>query len=230
MDISKQFSFSDFLAYFFPGAFATLGLYLIFLLSPSQDTFSNFTLDFTTGIAFLILSYIVGVILSGFSSGLVKQIEKLTKYKNPQDVIPDDLFPLEVIQRYKSMMNINKDETFHWTRNHFRLCRSFVFHTMPVVAQKVQRHADLGLFRRNLVVPLIIWGLAGIFWGISNLLQGFASWGSLLIILSALFSWLSINSAITRLHNSNYVETRDVLLGFIVGYNLGLQNKSSKSP
>lgn len=224
-DLSKQFSFADFMAYFFPGAFATVGVYLFLLLSPGQKTFSNFTLDFTTGIAFLVLSYIVGVIFSGFSSGIVKQIEKMTKYKNPQDILPDDLFPLEVIKRYKAMMNINTEETVQWTRNHFRLCRSFVSHTMPSIAQKVQRHADLGLFRRNLVVPLIIWGATGVYWGVSNIMQGFISWGISVIIFSVVFTWLSINTNINRLHNSNYVETRDVLLGFIVGSKLDVTKK-----
>lgn len=230
MDISKQFSLADFLAYFFPGAFAILGIYLLFLLSPVQSTINNYSLDFTSSIVLIILSYIAGVILSSFSSGVVKKIEKVTKYKNYHEVLPDELFPREVIKRYKAMMNIGKGEEIHWTRNHFRICRSFVIHTMPALAPKIERHADLGLFRRNLVVPLIIWAFTGIYWGVSIILQGFIVWGIIVIIFSAMFSWLTISTTINRMHNSNYIETRDVLLGFIIAYNLvDLPDKSNKS-
>jgi hypothetical protein len=80
MDISKQFSFTDFLAYLFPGIVSVLGIYFLLLLSPAENLLGKVPLDITTGILFLVISYVVGVIFSGFSSNLVKLIEKLQKY------------------------------------------------------------------------------------------------------------------------------------------------------
>jgi len=54
MDLSKQFSLTDFLAYFFPGVFAAVGLYLLIRLTPIQTAL--IPPDITTGIVFLTIS------------------------------------------------------------------------------------------------------------------------------------------------------------------------------
>jgi len=68
MDISKQFSFTDFLAYFFPGIISGLGIYFLLILTPAQHLLSKVSLDITTGILFVVFSYVIGVVISGFSS------------------------------------------------------------------------------------------------------------------------------------------------------------------
>jgi hypothetical protein len=226
MDISKQFSFTDFLAYFFPGAFATVGLYFLVLLSPVQRYFESITLDITTGLFFLILSYIIGVICSGLSSGVVKQIERLKHYHDIHSTIPDDIFPEEIINGYKKIMGISTKENIKWTNSHYRMCLSFVAEKMPFLAQRIDRQRNVALFRRNLVFPLIVWAIAGIGWGIWNIFQGSIGWGLTLSIFSLLASVFSIVETVNRMHHGIGVEVRETLSAFLTGCKLGVFNKS----
>lgn len=50
MDVSKQFSFTDFLAYLFPGIMSIFGIYFLLMLSPAYHLLSQTSLDITTGI------------------------------------------------------------------------------------------------------------------------------------------------------------------------------------
>ncbi len=229
MDISKQFSLTDFLAYFFPGAFATVGIYFLMQLTPAKELLTISSLDITTGISFLIASYIVGVILSGFSFRLVKWVEKLTRYKSPHKFLPPDLFPDEILKAFRDVFDTEKEVNFSWTSNHYRLCRSLVIVKMPILAPRIARQDDMALFRRNLVFPLIIWAAVGIGWGIWNITNGAGDWGAVIIILSLLISFLVLQITIQRLHNSRETETRETLLGFLAGYKTGIFSEAKKS-
>jgi hypothetical protein len=60
------------MAYLFPGTVGALGIYLLLLLTPLADTLIAIPKDLAAGVVFLGLSYIIGVILSGFSEiGLI---------------------------------------------------------------------------------------------------------------------------------------------------------------
>jgi len=226
MDLSKEFSFTDFLAYFFPGAFASVGLYLLLLLSPAQTTLASINLDITTAFIFLIFSYIIGVILSGFSSAVVKRIEKLKKHKDCHGVIPMDLFPDEIINGFNDVMGISKDEKINWSHAHYRICLMLVSEKLPSLAQRVHRQRNVALFRRNLVFPLIIWAITGVGWGAWNITQGQIWWGISLIIFSLFISGISINETVNRMHHGETVEVRETLSGFITGYKLGVFTKA----
>jgi hypothetical protein len=226
MDLSKQFSFTDFLAYFFPGSFAALGLYLLLLLSPLQKYLAGVSFDITTGLVFLIFSYIIGVILSPFSSGVVKFFEKSRKFKSSQNVIPSDLFPDEILKGFREIMGIAKDEKIMWSRSHYRVCLMLVTEKMPLVAQRVDRQRNVALFRRNLISPLIVWGLTGSSWGIWHLKQSFINWGISLIIGSVLLTVILVGVTINRMHDGEKTETRETLSGFLAGYKLGVFTKA----
>ena len=229
MDISKQFSLTDFLAYFFPGAFATAGIYCLTQLTPAKIFITISALDITTGISFLIASYIIGVILSSFSFSIVKLVEKFTRYKNPQITLPLDLFPNEILKAFRDVFGIEKEVNFTWTKNHYRLCRSLVVAKIPILAPRIARLDDMALFRRNLIFPLLIWAAVGIGWGIVNFNSGVRDWAIIAIIFSLLFSLLVIKLTIQRMHNSINAETRETLLGFLAGYKTGAFSESKKS-
>jgi hypothetical protein len=226
MDLSKQFTFTDILAYFFPGAFAAIGLFLLLLLSPAQKTLASINLDITTGFIFLIFSYIIGVILSSFSSLAVKRIEKLMKHKDVHGSIPSDLFPNDIVGGFKDVMGISKDTPINWSNAHYRVCLMLVMDKMPSLAQRIDRQRNIALFRRNLVFPLIIWAINGIGWGIWNTINGPLSWGILLIIGSIVASGVCIRETVTRMHHGESVEVRETLSGFIAGYKLGIFTKT----
>ncbi|SRR6266498_968132 len=226
MDISKQFSLTDFLAYFFPGAFTITGIYSLILLTPVQTTFNSISLDITTGIAFLAASYVIGIIGSGLSRDTVKLIEKATKYKNMDKTIRSDTFPEEVVKIFQELTGISKKENISWSFNHYLLCRSFVVEKMPAVAQRLERLNDLALFRRNLILPILIWMVAGIGWGTLTVSNGIREWGLLLIILSMVLSLLAVGSTVKRMHITIEREKQYMFLSFIVGYKMGLFDKS----
>ena len=229
MDISKQFSLTDFLAYFFPGAFATVGVYFLAQLTSAKTFFTVSSLDITTGISFLIASYIIGVIFSGLSFGAVKWIEKFTRYKSPQTSLPLDLFPNEIHRAFRDVFGIEKESKFIWTKNHYRLCRSLVISKMPILAPRIARQDDMALFRRNLVFPMFIWSAVGIGWGILNFSQGVRNQGTAVIVFSFLFSFFIIKITIERMHNSINAETRETMLGFLAGYKTGVFDKPKMS-
>ncbi len=225
MDLSKQFSFTDFLAYFFPGAVAVVGLYLLLLLSPLQEYLVDVPFDITTGLVFLIFSYIIGVILSPFSSRVVRFFEKLSKFKSSQNVIPSDLFPDEITKGFREIMGFAKDEKINWSRSHYRICLMLITEKMPLTAQRIDRQRNIALFRRNLISPLIIWGLTGISWGMWYLNQNIFEWGISLIIGSLLLTAILVGVTISRMHDGEKTETRETLSGFLAGYKLGVFTK-----
>lgn len=225
MDLSKQFSFTDFLAYFFPGAFAVVGIYLLLLLSPAQVYLANLNLDITTGLVFLIFSYIIGVILSSSSSAILKRIEKLLKYQDQHNFIPSHLFPDEVMSAFREVMELPKDKEIKWTYIHYQICLALILEKMPSSAQHIERQRNIALFRRNLISPLIIWGITGIVWGINEVLLGIVGWGWVFIVISLILSWVSTVSTVKRMHHGVRVEIRETLSAFLAGYKLGVFSK-----
>jgi hypothetical protein len=67
MDAFNRFSFEDFLAYLFPGAIGTLGLFLLLMPTPLRAILMRLSLDISMGILLLIWSYAFGLILAGLS-------------------------------------------------------------------------------------------------------------------------------------------------------------------
>jgi hypothetical protein len=229
MDISKQFSLTDFLAYFFPGVFASVGMYLLILLTPAKVLVTMTAPDVTMSFVFLVLSYIIGVIFSGFSNGIAKWIEKVTHYKNPHSSLPPAMLTDDILMAFCDIVGVADEKDFVWTKNHFHLCRSIVIEKMPAIAPRISRHSDMALFRRNLVFPLLVWALVGISWGIWSVNNGIFIWGTALIILSLIVSFVTIKVTIQRMHNSKETETRETLMGFLAGCKTGVISKTNKS-
>ncbi|HXQ36189.1 MAG TPA: hypothetical protein VN843_19395 [Anaerolineales bacterium] len=215
MDLSKQFSLTDFLAYFFPGLFAVVGLYLLILLTPIQTAL--IPADITTGIVFLAISYVVGIVLSGFSEWIEKTIERNTRQSIPIDGFQDD-----VVTAFNDIFDKNTSETMQWSQTHFFLCRSLILEKMPAIAQVILRQSSLRQLRRNLLLPIIIWLLAGIAWGTWNTLNGHRLWGFLVVVLSIIVSTVSYLVTVARMRQNEEREVREVLTAFLVGYRTGL--------
>jgi uncharacterized membrane protein YjfL (UPF0719 family) len=229
MDITKQFSLTDFLSYFFPGVFATVGIYFLLQLTPLKSTLTISSPDVATGVSFLVISYIIGIISAGFSDGLVKQVDKFTKYKSPQKYLPNDIFPDEIQKAFTDVFDTEKEAKFTWTNNHYRLCRSLVIVKLPALAPRIGRLDDMTQLRRNLVFPLLIWAIAGISWGVWYFNNGLINWGISVVILSLTFFFFVTRIIIQRMRHNRDVETRETLLGFLAGYKTGIFSETEKS-
>ena len=227
MDLSKQFSLTDFLAYFFPGLFATIGIYLLLFLTPVQATLASISADLITGAIFLALSYIMGVILSGFSMTIVTWISKAQKRKNPRgSLLAVELFQDDVRETFKDIFGIVKaEEKPQWSKIHFYLCRSLILDRMPAVAQRAERQSSLRQLRGNLILPIFIWVVNGIGWGIRSVNNGTLAWGISLISFSVIIGFISLKATITRMYNNEEREIREILTGFLAGYKVGVFDK-----
>ena len=179
MDISNHFSLADFLAYLFPGIFGTMGIYSLLMLTPLSQSLINIPTDLTTGILFLGLSYILGVVLSGFTEIFTSQF----RYKT----IPLVGFEEEIEKAFKIIFDVKKLDG--WTRAHFYLCRSLVFEYMPNAFQTIQRQSGLRQLRMNMLPSTLIWILAGIGWGWRIINDGMRQWGIKLISFRQFFGY-----------------------------------------
>jgi hypothetical protein len=224
MDLSKQFSLADFLAYFFPGLFATIGIFLLLLVTPVQSTLASISTDFITGAIFLALSYVVGVIISGFSMNMVNWISRAQNHENPRgSLLPVQEFQDEVSEAFKDIFGKEKaKDKAQWSKTHFYMCRSLILDKMPAVAQRAERQSSLRQLRGNLILPIFIWIMDGIGWGISSIKNGVLPWGVSLVIFSVLLGFITLKITLTRMYNNEVREIREVLTGFLAGYRTGV--------
>ncbi|HSB01667.1 MAG TPA: hypothetical protein VLE49_13535 [Anaerolineales bacterium] len=230
MDIGNRFSLEDFLAYFFPGVIAASGVYALLLLTPLKSSLALLSADITTGIIFLVLSYIAGILLSGFSEIAFRFYDTRRKAQSQKDAIPlqDDL-RRAIIEAYKDIFKISKGVKFEWSKDRFYVCRSLVFETMPSVLPPIQRQSSLRQLRMNLLPSLLIWFGAGLGWGIRELLSNDFLWGITLMVVSAVLFFAVTATTVNRMRSNDWREVREVLTAFLAGYETGaFENKEKK--
>lgn len=216
MDIGNRFSLEDFLAYFFPGVTGSLGIYILFQLSPLSKRIPSLSTDIATGIIFFVLSYIVGVIFSGFSELI------FAKVKSYKEVIPlhDDLRKI-ILQAFTDTFKTSKGKKPEWSRDHFYMCRSFVYENMPNILPLIQRQSSLRQLRISLMPGLFIWFLAGIVWGIQEIAKNAVSEGVAIVITSSFLFVIITMMTVNRARSNEWREVREVLTAFGAGYKKG---------
>jgi hypothetical protein len=227
MDFSNRFSLVDFLAYLFPGVVATLGLYILLLLTPLKDMLRHLSADLATGILFLIVSFILGVVFSGFS-------EIAIKWREPEDrariksSIPLVNFENDIVSAFRDILKPNQENAAQWSKEQFYLCRSLVIERMPNCAQLIQRQIGLRQLRMNLAFPMIIWFFAGLGWGIHQISNSEYFWGVILIAVSVSFVIPAFIMILNRMDSNERREVREVLSAFLAGYRMGIFDKVNK--
>lgn len=218
----------DFLAYLFPGILATLGIFLLLLLTPLNTTLVDIPPDLAAGILFSALSYIVGVILSGFSEFVARawRIRRRDELKG-RIVLPE--FQNEIIQAFNNLFNATRESKSEWSLTHFYICRSLVFEYMPTVAQVIQRQNSLRQLRTNMILPIMIWLCVGLGWGIHDTINNELVWGTILIVSSVVLSVLIVWMLVNRMNDHEEREARETLTAFLAGYKVGTFSKSKPS-
>ena len=213
MDIGNRFSLEDFLAYFFPGVTASLGIYILIQITSVSNSLLSLTADITTGIIFFVLSYILGVIVSSFAEIL------FSKIKSHKDVIPlNDELKKITIATFRDFFKVPKDTKIEWSRDHFYLCRSVVYERVPNVLPFLQRQSSLRQLRISLIPTLFIWLLVGIVWGIQNIMDSYIIIGSITIVSSILIFIAITLITINRARSNEWREVREVLTAFSASY------------
>jgi hypothetical protein len=215
MELGEQFSLEDFLAYFFPGVLATVGVFVTLLFT--HISFPEPLKDFALVIFLILLSvsYSVGVLLSGFS-------EKWFRNTNIKGNIPEriKMFENEIKEAFKKTFELKNPE-LDWGPEYYYLCRSIVLENMPNIAPFIHRQIALRQLRMNLFIPLMIWIIDGILFGIKAAREWTAwdkAWGIGLIGGLILLGWAIKNNLKDRMDNNEYREVREVLTSFLAGY------------
>lgn len=222
MDISNRFSLEDFLAYFFPGITGTLGLYVLLLLTPLRNTLTALPTDIATGVILLIVSFVNGIILSGFAEVVYR---RFSRQRGIKDSIPLQEARDEIVEAFKVVFGIPKESTFQWSRVHFYLCRSLVWEFMPNATQMIQRQSGLRQLRMNLLASFVVWFFTGIGWGIWNVANQVVGWGIALIVVSCLLLFVVASVTVDRMRSNEWREVREVLTAFLAGYKTGRFNR-----
>jgi hypothetical protein len=214
MDIINRFSIEDFLAYLFPGMIGTLGICILLLLTPIKDPLLAFPTDITTGIVFLVLSYIIGILLSGL-------VERRLGGPLKEPILLHDDIKRAVIEAYKDTFKISKETQMEWPTDYYYSCRSLVVETMPNALPSFQRQSGLRQLRMNIIPSLCIWLVAGMGWGIWGLINNQLVWGSALIVVSIGLFWWMATTTIDRMNHNQKRAVREVMTAFLAGYVTG---------
>ena len=205
MDIGNRFSLEDFLAYFFPGVTAALGIYVLINMTSPNTSLPSLTDDITAGVIFFVLSYVLGVIFSSFAELL------FSKVKSYKEIIPlNDELKSIIIAAFKNIFAVPQNKEVQWSRDHFYLCRSVVLARIPGALPSIQRQSSLRQLRISLVPTLFIWLLVGIVWGTQIILDRSLLFGSVIIVLSIVMFIAVVMMTINRARSNEWREVREV--------------------
>ncbi len=156
---TSQFSLADFLAYLFPG-YVFLGAIICILVSFNIIKISE--VNIFVGFVSLAFAYSLGVLASRSVFYIIK-INKslLAKIENPMQ----NKYLIDMKNEIRGAFNkcFNKDlGEDKFTVNHFYLIRSFVLHHSLKIYLISDRQNSLYQIRKNLVIPVVFWGIAGL--------------------------------------------------------------------
>ena len=216
MDIGNRFSLEDFLAYFFPGVTAALGIYVLIHMTAGNASLPSLTDDIAAGVIFLVLSYVLGVLFSSVAELL------FSKMKSYKEVIPlsDELKSI-IIAAFRDTFAVPQNKEVQWSRDHFYLCRSVVSGRMPSILPSIQRQSSLRQLRISLVPTLFVWLLVGIVWGVQNILDKSFLFGSIIIVISVIIFIAVVMMTVNRARSNEWREVREVLTAFGASYKEG---------
>lgn len=248
MEVLSLFTIADFLAYLFPGALSLSGIYAILLLTPIQNVLPP-PKDIGVGgaIVLLFLSYITGVLVATVTDTFFRERPKSLRRKlNKGNIqINDDKLMIEVMEAFNDTMLTKKGATpakrkkvsvpLEWNEYYYYVCRSLVTEAMPRAAASGLREGAYRQLRMNLIGSIVIWGVAGILWGLVLLIQVDSiylinskniviekEWSISLISLSILLPAYLISKLLTMMDKHERREVREILTTFLSGYKIGI--------
>jgi len=226
MEIGSQFSLEDFLAYFFPGILSTIGLFVLLLYTPIQVTELIDEFALVIFLVLLSVSYSIGVLFAGIS-------EKLFRKSDIKNIFPKRLakYENEMVEAFRSTYELG-DKEIVWGSDTYYLCRSLVFEKMPSAGLFIHRQIALRQLRMNLFIPLVIWMINGIIFGLVVILQWQQwnkLWGILLIFLLVILTPVIWKNLKDRMDSNEEREVREVISAFLAGFHSNSLKKTSIS-
>jgi len=209
-DFLAKFSFQDILAYFLPGTATTLGVYVLFS-ELNLFELPSLEADIFTGILFFLVSFIVGITLSGVSRPIVNFFYWLKKKERPENLIP-----MEPKYKLKEALSekLNIEFTEDWNEEYYLFCRIMVKELLPSSFSYSYRQEGLRLMRTYMLFPVLLWTTIGLIHGINDFRD--LKWnGVVLMVLSLLLGGLLLLNIWNRMHKNKERAIKNVLVSFI---------------
>jgi hypothetical protein len=221
-NVLSRFSFADFATYFLPGLLLEAGIVAVLRLTRFKSLIDEgVTADITTIAIGLVTAYALGVLLTGTSDKLVPPLYvmfRFSRYEDPRlSVQPPDLHDA-VTASFQSLFNVKL--AARWSPTHFYLVRSAVYERMAHATSESLRQNALMRLRENLLIPVIIWCVAG------GLLVGLTFAGSVWSTVTVtggtiLISYVILGRTACRAVDNRRREIREICTAFVAGCALG---------
>jgi prepilin signal peptidase PulO-like enzyme (type II secretory pathway) len=249
MQILNAFSIADLLAYLFPGILSLSGIYLILFLTPFRPLL-KLPQDVGTSLVFLVISYIIGVLISTITDMIFREHRRSIRRKQNKGTIQihDEKLKEAVVSAFNDLF-LNQRETGskkisqpavikEWNEDHYYICRSLVTELMPKAAASGLREGAYRQLRMNLAGSVAIWGVAGVLWGSKflsepNFLNEITGTNILInnvwaiaLIISSIIACSYLIAILRRLMDKHEQrEVREILTSFLAGYKMGIFQK-----
>jgi len=222
------------------------------LLTPLQY-FIKPPQDIGAWLAFLVVSYIFGVLLSTITDIFFRFRPKSTRRKQNKGNIQihDEKLKKAVFLAFnelvldqrvpaskKTKQPIDDSE---WNESYYYVCRSLVTELMPRAGVSGFREGAYRQLRMNLIGSIVIWGLAGILWGLTLLFQANNAyqinensvfigkeWAWILITVSIVIPPYLISNLRKLMDKHEQREVREVLTAFLAGFKTGIFDSREK--
>src|SRR5207247_526158 len=94
--------------------------------------------------------------------------------------------------------------------------------------QVIERQNGLRQLRMNIIVPVAIWCMAILLWGIHAMRNGPIPWGIVMIVGAVALPYPVIRVILNRMSSNEEREVREVLTAFLAGHKTGLFNGGSR--
>ncbi|GJM33177.1 MAG: hypothetical protein DHS20C18_21780 [Saprospiraceae bacterium] len=210
-DFFGKFSFQDILGYFLPGIAVTLGFY-VFLYQVELFPIPNIEPDIFTGILFFLISFTVGITLSGVSHPIVKFIYWLKKKDKPENSIPLKKSKDKLKQVLSSKLGLDSIED--WDEEYYIFCNIMVKELLPNSFVFSYRQESLRIMRTYMMFPTLLWTINGITYGIHQWsISPFK--GVFLIVISTLVGGMLLLNIWNRMYKNRQRMVTNILASFI---------------
>jgi len=186
-------------------------------------------MSFMEGIAIACGAYLSGAIASGASYRLVAPwylATRFRRYKDPRSSVCPLEFAPAVCAAFRSVLGEGTGQ--EWSENHFYLARAAVQERMPQAAAEAMRQNDLMRLRENMLIPLLVWCLAGLLLAISRLAHHQTDSIAIAALTLAL-TYVIGGRVACRAVDNRAREVREVCLALIVGERIGMLAKATAS-
>ncbi len=170
-DLTSTMTLMDFLAYLFPGINLLIAIWIILTTVGVLDSNGLSDLSAASGIIYGVagtaMSYFLGAVVSSLVHDGEKWLYKRLGMKDPRGAPTDAMNELmeggwdsDPAAAFNAIFGV----TGNWNESRFYISRAIVAERLPQVAAFGERQNMLRQFRRNSIIPLIVWVVAIATW------------------------------------------------------------------